>query len=82
MTVMTFGANCSPCIAHYIKNENAKKYEYFYSRTVKAIVENHYVNGSMASKHHRVYSSGQRRNQYPQKCWIYNKKSLYQTTNM
>lgn len=43
MTRMTFGANCSPCSANYVKNENAKRFGDTYPRAVQAIIQNHYV---------------------------------------
>ncbi|XP_073820609.1 uncharacterized protein [Musca autumnalis] len=43
MTVMTFGAACSPCIAQYVKETNALEFREHYPRAVKAIIDNHYV---------------------------------------
>ncbi|XP_073831631.1 uncharacterized protein [Musca autumnalis] len=43
MTVMTFGAACSPCIAQYVKETNALEFRERYPRAVKAIIDNHYV---------------------------------------
>ncbi|XP_073843555.1 uncharacterized protein [Musca autumnalis] len=43
MTVMTFGAACSPCIAQYVKETNALEFRDRYPRAVKAIIDNHYV---------------------------------------
>ena len=43
MTVMTFGATCSPSNAQYVKNMNAKKYIREYPRAVESILNNHYV---------------------------------------
>ncbi|XP_067615344.1 uncharacterized protein [Eurosta solidaginis] len=46
MCVMTFGAACSPCTAHYVKTRNALEHvddNRYTSRTVTAILENHYV---------------------------------------
>lgn len=39
MKVMTFGANCSPCIAQFIKNFNAAKFKEGYPESTKF----HYV---------------------------------------
>lgn len=49
MTRMTFGATCSPCSAHFIKDENAKKYSDIYPRAVEAIIRNHYVDNLLES---------------------------------
>ncbi|XP_055918440.1 uncharacterized protein LOC129950533 [Eupeodes corollae] len=49
MTVMTFGATCSPCAAHFVKNTNADKFVAEFPRAVRAIKENHYVDDLMDS---------------------------------
>ena len=43
MTVMIFGAACSPSAAQYIKNANAKEFEEEFPKAVNAIVKKHYV---------------------------------------
>ncbi|XP_037825055.1 uncharacterized protein LOC119613182 [Lucilia sericata] len=43
MLVMTFGAACSPCVAHYVKETNALCYRDQYPRAVKSILDHHYV---------------------------------------
>ncbi|XP_017486631.1 PREDICTED: uncharacterized protein LOC108375062, partial [Rhagoletis zephyria] len=46
MRVMTFGADCSPCAAHYAKTRNALEHgsdSRYTARAVTAILENHYV---------------------------------------
>ncbi|XP_037818591.1 uncharacterized protein LOC119608296 [Lucilia sericata] len=43
MLVMTFGAACSPCIAHYVKEANAMEYRDRFPRAVKSILDHHYV---------------------------------------
>ncbi|XP_055615048.1 uncharacterized protein LOC129761356 [Toxorhynchites rutilus septentrionalis] len=43
MDVATFGATCSPSLAQYVKNLNAKEYAGQFPEAAKAIVENHYV---------------------------------------
>lgn len=43
MQVMTFGANCSPYVAQYIKNRNANLFERDYPEAWNAIVNGHYV---------------------------------------
>jgi hypothetical protein len=48
MTVMPFGARCSPSCAKYIKNLNAKKFEERFPRAV-AILERHYVDDLLDS---------------------------------
>ncbi|XP_055850516.1 uncharacterized protein LOC129915080 [Episyrphus balteatus] len=39
----TFGAACSPCIAHFVKNQNALNFASTNPRIVEAILEHHYV---------------------------------------
>lgn len=43
MTVMTFGASCSPCIAQHVKNTNADRFITQFPRAVQSIKTNHYV---------------------------------------
>lgn len=43
MTVMTFGAACSPFIAQYVKNHHAYKFIETAPKAVNAITKNHYV---------------------------------------
>ncbi|XP_055585414.1 uncharacterized protein LOC129738255 [Uranotaenia lowii] len=43
MDVATFGATCSPCSAHFIKNLNARKFADKFPRASEAILEQHYV---------------------------------------
>ncbi|XP_036328016.1 uncharacterized protein LOC118740546 [Rhagoletis pomonella] len=44
MCVMTFGAVCSPCAAHYVKTRNAHEHHHnSTSRAIKAILDYHYV---------------------------------------
>lgn len=43
MQVMTFGANCSPCIAQFVKNQNAKLFKPGYPAAVFQITKSHYV---------------------------------------
>lgn len=43
MTSLIFGANCSPFIAQFIKNKNAKQYESLYPAAVDAIHKQHYM---------------------------------------
>lgn len=43
MQVMTFGSNCSPCIAQFVKNENALLFEKTHPDGVKAVLKSHYV---------------------------------------
>lgn len=43
MTVMTFGAACSPCIAQHVKNSNADRFPANFPRAVMSIKSNHYV---------------------------------------
>lgn len=43
MTVMTFGATCSPSTAQYVKNTHARKYQSTHPRAVEGIIKRHYV---------------------------------------
>ncbi|KAJ0171004.1 hypothetical protein K1T71_013203 [Dendrolimus kikuchii] len=43
MSSLIFGANCSPFIAQFIKNKNAKLYESSKPRAVQAICKQHYA---------------------------------------
>ncbi|XP_036319927.1 uncharacterized protein LOC118734312 [Rhagoletis pomonella] len=43
MQVMTFGAACSPCAAHFVKTSNAMEYADRFPRAVESIVKHHYV---------------------------------------
>ncbi|XP_036334502.1 uncharacterized protein LOC118745072 [Rhagoletis pomonella] len=43
MSVMTFGATCSPCSAQFVKNKNAEEFQAAFPNAVKAIIDNHYV---------------------------------------
>lgn len=49
MQVMTFGASCSPCIAQFIKNYNAKLYEEAYPEAVRHIIKDTYVDDLVMS---------------------------------
>lgn len=49
MTVMTFGATCSPCSAQFVKNKNADDFVSMFPRAVPSIRENHYVDDLMDS---------------------------------
>ncbi|XP_041564473.1 uncharacterized protein LOC121467226 [Drosophila elegans] len=40
---MTFGISCAPCIAHYVRDKNAKEYKLKSPRAFEAITEAHYV---------------------------------------
>lgn len=51
MDVMTFGANCSPSSAQFVKNKNAEGFNDTHPRAVNAIIENHYVDDMMDSEH-------------------------------
>ena len=49
MVAMPFGLACSPCIAQWIKNENAQQYIEIYPRAVEAIKNRHYVDDLLDS---------------------------------
>ncbi|XP_055586245.1 uncharacterized protein LOC129738941 [Uranotaenia lowii] len=49
VTVMTFGAACSPSSAHYVKNRNADRFEEQYPRAVQCIKYEHYVDDMLTS---------------------------------
>ncbi|XP_059612589.1 uncharacterized protein LOC132259062 [Phlebotomus argentipes] len=49
MTVMIFGATCSPTIAAYVKNRNATDYRDEYPAAVQEIVDKHYVDDYLGS---------------------------------
>lgn len=49
VTVMTFGASCSPSAAQYVKNLNADRFNAEYPRAVESIKDEHYVDDMLAS---------------------------------
>lgn len=49
MTVMTFGATCSPSSALYVKDRNATEHESQFPSAAKAIKENHYMDDYLDS---------------------------------
>ncbi|XP_062713921.1 uncharacterized protein LOC134290744 [Aedes albopictus] len=49
MSVLPFGVSCAPCIAQYVKNINAKRFEKEHSAAVSAIVDEHYVDDMLTS---------------------------------
>ncbi|XP_058445267.1 uncharacterized protein LOC131426502 [Malaya genurostris] len=50
MKVMTFGANCSPSCAQYVKNHNALRFQKLFPRAAEAIVKEHYVDDMLSSE--------------------------------
>lgn len=51
MQRLTFGATCSPSLAQFIKNKNARQYEDRFPNAVTAIVKNHYVDDLIGCSH-------------------------------
>ncbi|XP_058467435.1 uncharacterized protein LOC131440300 [Malaya genurostris] len=49
MNVATFGASCSPCLAHYVKDLNAAEFAGAYPEAVVAITKKHYVDDYLDS---------------------------------
>ena len=49
VTVMTFGASCSPSSAQYVKKLNADRFEKEHPRAVECIKSEHYVDDMLAS---------------------------------
>ncbi|XP_055609919.1 uncharacterized protein LOC129756897 [Uranotaenia lowii] len=49
MDVATFGASCSPAIAQFVKNTNARRFEQQYPDAVREITEGHYVDDCATS---------------------------------
>ncbi|XP_062703529.1 uncharacterized protein LOC134285982 [Aedes albopictus] len=43
MDVVIFGASCSPCLAQFVKNKNARKHLQNYPTAANAIIRKHYV---------------------------------------
>ncbi|XP_068139969.1 uncharacterized protein [Drosophila tropicalis] len=51
LNVLTFGATCSPCLAHYVRDLNAKKHADEFPAAAKAIQSSHYVDDYIDSCH-------------------------------
>ncbi|XP_061506858.1 uncharacterized protein LOC133392122 [Anopheles gambiae] len=49
MTVLTFGACCSPCTAQFVKNRNAERFQTTHPKAYEAIVHSHYVDDLLVS---------------------------------
>ncbi|XP_068150198.1 uncharacterized protein [Drosophila tropicalis] len=43
MRAMTFGINCAPCIAHYVRDKNAENFQIKNPRAYESITKAHYV---------------------------------------
>ncbi|GBP17520.1 hypothetical protein EVAR_74114_1 [Eumeta japonica] len=50
MRAITFGLNCAPCIAHYVRNVNAEKFKEQYPRAVQSILHHHYMDDLIDSE--------------------------------
>ncbi|XP_017472746.1 PREDICTED: uncharacterized protein LOC108363754 [Rhagoletis zephyria] len=50
MRALTFGLNCAPCIAHFIRDKNADNYKHDFPRAAEAIKRNHYVDDFIDSE--------------------------------
>lgn len=48
---MTFGANCSPASAQFVKNRNASHFKKEMPRAFESIVYNHYVDDMLDCQH-------------------------------
>ncbi|XP_075167626.1 uncharacterized protein LOC142239729 [Haematobia irritans] len=49
MTVLTFGASCSPSLANYVKNRNAERFVDKHPQAVQAILQNTFVDDWLQS---------------------------------
>jgi len=49
VTVMTFGAACSPTSAQFVKNRNASRFRQDFPRAVECIEEEHYVDDMLVN---------------------------------
>ncbi|XP_052901623.1 uncharacterized protein LOC128309307, partial [Anopheles moucheti] len=49
VTVMTFGAACSPSSAQFVKNRNAERFEEEFPRAAKCIKDEHYVDDMLVN---------------------------------
>ncbi|XP_036347068.1 uncharacterized protein LOC118756408 [Rhagoletis pomonella] len=50
MRALTFGLNCAPCIAHFIRDMNADKFKQKFPRAADAVKKNHYVDDFIDSE--------------------------------
>ncbi|XP_036347872.1 uncharacterized protein LOC118757252, partial [Rhagoletis pomonella] len=50
MRALTFGLNCAPCIAHFIRDKNADSYTDKFPRAVEAVKKYHYVDDYIDSE--------------------------------
>lgn len=49
MDSITFGASCSPCSAHFVKNHNAREFSSQFNDAAAAIIEKHYMDDYVCS---------------------------------
>ncbi|XP_036347095.1 uncharacterized protein LOC118756437, partial [Rhagoletis pomonella] len=50
MRALTFGVNCAPCIAHFIRDNNAEQFRHEFPRAVEAVQRYHYVDDFIDSE--------------------------------
>ena len=43
MNALLFELNCAPCVAHFVRNKNAERFEAQYPRAVKAVKSHYYA---------------------------------------
>lgn len=89
MSVMTFGAKCSPSCSQFIKKLNVERYIEDYPRAVESIIHHHYVDDmldnveteeegiDLVEKVHKIHQSGG----FQIRGWLSNSNNLLTTVN-